>query len=57
MTLGTLYLGNYGTIGHLGYAGFLVSTVGTSVSKNQGYLFGGPHKEAESILGSILGPT
>ena len=28
MTLGTLYLlGNYGTMLHLGHAGFLVSTV------------------------------
>ena len=27
MTLGTLYRGNYGTIVHLGYAGFLVTTV------------------------------
>ena len=27
MTLGTFYLGNYGTIVHLGHAGFSVSTV------------------------------
>ena len=34
MSLGTLYLGNYGAIVHLGHAGFLVSTVvGSNLSE------------------------
>ena len=32
MTLGTLYLRNYGTIVYYGHAGFIVSTLGIRVS-------------------------
>ena len=35
MTLSTLYLGKYGTVGYKDHAGFVVSTVGGEQAKQQ----------------------
>ena len=48
MTLSTLCLGNYGTIVYEGHAGFLVSTVGPTVSLHEGL-----HVELAKVLNSL----